>query len=140
MTASNSSHTEPSEKVIEHQHEHSDLKDPTAVEAASPPFEEEEPVVTFKTWIVVLVSVSSSRVVWVENNLTGQILSLGYGLSFWPIPVMANIGGSVAAEFGAPEKYIWFIPVWTPKPNDLSSAAATDRLFRPGRPPSLSAS
>lgn len=42
-----------------------------------------------------------------------QILSLGYGLSFWPIPVMANIGGAVATEFGSPNKSIWFIPAWT---------------------------
>ncbi|OAL40089.1 hypothetical protein AYO20_00507 [Fonsecaea nubica] len=57
--------------------------------------EEEEPVVTFKTWIVV------------------GILSCGYGLSFWPIPVMANIGGLIAGELDAPSEYIWFIPSWT---------------------------
>ncbi|EXJ56092.1 hypothetical protein A1O7_09023 [Cladophialophora yegresii CBS 114405] len=57
--------------------------------------EEEDPVVSFKTWVVV----------W--------ILSCGYGLSFWPIPVMANIGGLVAAELGEPEKAYWFIPAWT---------------------------
>ncbi|KIW40308.1 uncharacterized protein PV06_07515 [Exophiala oligosperma] len=57
--------------------------------------EEEDPHVSFKTWVVV----------W--------ILSCGYGLSFWPIPVMANIGGLVAAELDAPEKAYWFIPAWT---------------------------
>lgn len=36
---------------------------------------------------------------------------MGYGLYFWPIPVMANIGSLVGAEFKAPSKYIWFIPV-----------------------------
>ncbi|KAF9739444.1 hypothetical protein PMIN02_000178 [Paraphaeosphaeria minitans] len=57
--------------------------------------EEVEPVVTFKTWIVV------------------TILSCGYGLSFWPIPVMANIGGLIATSFDQPASYMWFIPAWT---------------------------
>ncbi|KAF2715467.1 MFS general substrate transporter [Pleomassaria siparia CBS 279.74] len=43
----------------------------------------------------------------------GAILSCGYGLSFWPIPVMANIGGLVAGSFGQPNSYVWFIPAWT---------------------------
>ncbi|OAG09948.1 MFS general substrate transporter [Paraphaeosphaeria sporulosa] len=57
--------------------------------------EEVEPVVTFKTWIVVM------------------ILSCGYGLSFWPIPVMANIGGLIATSFDQPTSYVWYIPAWT---------------------------
>ncbi|KAI9878049.1 MAG: peroxiredoxin prx5 [Pleopsidium flavum] len=57
--------------------------------------EELEPVVTPKTWIVVF------------------ILSMGYGLSFWPIPIMATIYSDVATSFGTPNKYIWFIPAWT---------------------------
>lgn len=36
---------------------------------------------------------------------------MGYGLSFWPIPVMASIGGLIGNEFGEPNKYVWFIPV-----------------------------
>lgn len=42
-----------------------------------------------------------------------QILSMGYGLSFWPIPIMATIYSEVATSFGTPTKYIWFIPAWT---------------------------
>ncbi|TKA81099.1 hypothetical protein B0A49_00394 [Cryomyces minteri] len=57
--------------------------------------EEEEPVVTPKTWFVVF------------------ILSMGYGLSFWPIPTFAAIGGQVATELGEASKVIWFIPAWT---------------------------
>lgn len=38
---------------------------------------------------------------------------MGYGLSFWPIPVLANIAVAVAAELGTPEDVIWFIPAWT---------------------------
>jgi hypothetical protein len=73
--------------------------------------EEDPGVVTLKTWIVVV------------------ILSIGYGLSFWPIPcnsggsftpaaltfivVFAAIQGQVAAEMGTPTKYIWWIPSWS---------------------------
>ncbi|KAL9079600.1 MAG: hypothetical protein Q9157_001537 [Trypethelium eluteriae] len=57
--------------------------------------EEFEPVVTLKTWIVCL------------------ILSLGYGLSFWAVPVMAAIGSQVSAELGDPSSYVWYIPAWT---------------------------
>ena len=42
-----------------------------------------------------------------------QILSMGYGLSFWPIPVMAAIGTQVATELGQPQKVGWIIPAWT---------------------------
>ncbi|KAK5032456.1 hypothetical protein LTR13_007279 [Exophiala sideris] len=59
------------------------------------PEEEEEPVVTLKTWVVVM------------------ILSCGYGLSFWPIPVMASIGSLVATELGEPTRAYWIIPAWT---------------------------
>jgi MFS family permease len=38
---------------------------------------------------------------------------MGYGLSFWPIPVFAAIQSQVAAEFGTPNRYIWFIPAWS---------------------------
>ncbi|RFU26282.1 hypothetical protein B7463_g10045, partial [Scytalidium lignicola] len=56
---------------------------------------EEEPIVSTKTWVVVL------------------ILSLGYGTSFWPIPVMAAVGSNIAAEFGNAGDAAWFIPAWT---------------------------
>ncbi|KAJ5775874.1 uncharacterized protein N7511_000885 [Penicillium nucicola] len=54
-----------------------------------------EPVVAFKTWIV------------------ASILSCGYGLSFWPVPVAAAIGTMVSADMGDPTGYIWFVPAWT---------------------------
>ncbi len=40
-------------------------------------------------------------------------LELGYGLSFWPIPVMAAIETGVATELGNPTEVGWFIPAWT---------------------------
>jgi len=66
----------------------------TDVETISPP-SEAEPVVTPKTWVVVF------------------ILSMGYGLSFWPIPVFAAIQSEVAASMSDPTGYIWFIPGWS---------------------------
>ncbi|KAK5128260.1 hypothetical protein LTR85_002927 [Meristemomyces frigidus] len=54
-----------------------------------------EPVVTTKTWVVCF------------------ILSIGYGLSFWCIPVAAAIGSELSADFGHPTGYVWYIPAWT---------------------------
>ncbi|KAJ5523217.1 peroxiredoxin prx5 [Penicillium frequentans] len=72
---------------------------PTAVSGPSSlPSDHEEvepPVVAFKTWIVAL------------------ILSCGYGLSFWPIPVVSAIGSSVSADLGDANGYVWFVPAWT---------------------------
>ncbi|KAL4796245.1 MFS general substrate transporter [Aspergillus venezuelensis] len=53
------------------------------------------PVVTLKTWIV------------------SCILSCGYGLSFWPVPVASAIGSFVSADMGDPTGYVWFVPAWT---------------------------
>jgi hypothetical protein len=71
--------------------------------------EEEEPVVTLKTWVVVFVRYLLGLQSLSLHFL--QILSMGYGLSFWPIPVIANIGGLLGREFNAPTEYVWFIPV-----------------------------
>ncbi|KAJ5199457.1 Major facilitator superfamily domain general substrate transporter [Penicillium cf. griseofulvum] len=57
--------------------------------------ESNEPVVTLKTWIV------------------SSILSCGYGLSFWPVPVVSAIGSMISADMGDPTGYIWFVPAWT---------------------------
>ncbi|KAK4870079.1 hypothetical protein LT330_005133 [Penicillium expansum] len=57
--------------------------------------ESTEPVVTLKTWIV------------------SSILSCGYGLSFWPIPVVSAIGTMISTDMGDPTGYIWFVPAWT---------------------------
>jgi hypothetical protein len=38
---------------------------------------------------------------------------MGYGLSFWPIPVMAAIETQIATSLGEPGKVGWFIPAWT---------------------------
>ncbi|KAH8651209.1 fungal trichothecene efflux pump [Xylariales sp. PMI_506] len=38
---------------------------------------------------------------------------MGYGLSFWPVPIFAAIQTNVAASFGTPNDYIWFIPSWS---------------------------
>ncbi|KAI7159816.1 hypothetical protein KC324_g13526, partial [Hortaea werneckii] len=54
-----------------------------------------EPTVTAKTWIVCV------------------ILSLGYGLSFWAVPVMSAIGASIAADLGSPSASTWFVSSWT---------------------------
>ncbi|PGH19675.1 hypothetical protein AJ80_03830 [Polytolypa hystricis UAMH7299] len=79
-------------EIVESDSKSSDIETPKEAEQ---PEEEEEPIVTFKTWIVV------------------AILSLGYGLSFWPIPAVAAIGSLMSAEFGEPTQYIWYIPAWT---------------------------
>lgn len=54
-----------------------------------------EPVVTPKTWLVVF------------------ILSMGYGLSFWPIPVLAAAQSEIATALGNTQDFIWFIPSWS---------------------------
>lgn len=41
----------------------------------------------------------------------GQILSCGYGLSFWPVPVLSAIGTMISAELGDASEYVWFVPV-----------------------------
>ncbi len=38
---------------------------------------------------------------------------MGYGLSFWPIPVMAAIESQIATSLGNPARAVWFIPAWT---------------------------
>ncbi|KAF2404824.1 MFS general substrate transporter [Trichodelitschia bisporula] len=53
-----------------------------------------EPVVTAKTWVVVF------------------ILSMGYGFSFVPVPVMAAVGPNIAADFGEPTSYVWYVSAW----------------------------
>lgn len=45
------------------------------------------------------------------NMHFNQILSCGYGLSFFPVPVMAAIGTLISADMGDPTGYIWFVPV-----------------------------
>lgn len=47
-------------------------------------------------------------------TLTKKILSCGYGLSFWPVPVMSAIGTMVSAELGQASDYVWFVPVFLP--------------------------
>ena len=38
---------------------------------------------------------------------------MGYGLSFWPIPVFAAIQTEVATSLGDSNDSIWFIPAWS---------------------------
>ncbi|KAH9823610.1 Major facilitator superfamily domain, general substrate transporter [Teratosphaeria destructans] len=57
--------------------------------------EDAEPVVTLKTWIVCF------------------ILSIGYGLSFWCVPVVSAIGSELSASWGEPSGYVWYVPAWT---------------------------
>ncbi|KAL5345545.1 hypothetical protein ACLOAV_009295 [Pseudogymnoascus australis] len=59
-----------------------------------PAEEEIEPHVSAKTWTV------------------AAILSMGYGLSFVPVPAMAAIGPQLSAEFGNPNDYVWFVSAW----------------------------
>ena len=56
--------------------------------------EEEPPKVSPKTWLVV------------------GILSMGYGLSFIPVPAMSAVGPQIAAEFGDASKNLWFVSSW----------------------------
>jgi hypothetical protein len=94
---------------------------------------DEAATVTPKTWIVVFVSGNCLQVYVMHPTDRfadpldgirvrfprgrGSVLSCvtltWYRLSFWPIPVMANIGTQVATEVHAPLKSIWFIPAWT---------------------------
>jgi hypothetical protein len=53
--------------------------------------EEEEPRVTLKTSVVVSVSQSQCPVAR-SSTKAFQILSLGYGISFIPVPAMAAVG------------------------------------------------
>ncbi|EME47819.1 hypothetical protein DOTSEDRAFT_167204 [Dothistroma septosporum NZE10] len=68
---------------------------------ATPPTKEShdlgrpEAIVTLKTWIVCV------------------ILSIGYGLSFWAVPVVSAIGSEVCADLGDPTAYSWYVPAWT---------------------------
>jgi hypothetical protein len=74
---------------------------------------DDEPVVTFKTWIVVAVCcfpLCEHRDSLAKNH---QILSTGYGLSFLSVPLMAAIGCSLATEFGDPLSSNWYIAAWT---------------------------
>ena len=59
MTSSKLSQDRISEKVLEHQPEHSEHQDPEPLGTRDEI--EEEPVVTFKTWIVVTVSAYVSK-------------------------------------------------------------------------------
>lgn len=86
------------------------------IENATPSTSEEEPAakVTPKTWVVVFVSWQSQSCAGPRvTNWNSKILGMGYGLSFWPIPVFAAIQSEVAAEMGEPSQYIWFIPAWS---------------------------
>jgi hypothetical protein len=73
---------------------------------------EVEPVVTPKTWIVVFVS---QKILCLSYKADGryQIMAMGYGLCFWPVPVFAAIGSQVAASKGDAAKASWFVPSWT---------------------------
>ncbi|KAI1621285.1 fungal trichothecene efflux pump-domain-containing protein [Exophiala viscosa] len=82
---------DPSAETARHEAHYKDEE----TQISGDPEEDEEPVVTLKTWVVVM------------------ILSCGYGLSFWPIPVMASIGSLVATELGEPSRAYWIIPAWT---------------------------
>ncbi|KAJ5709230.1 hypothetical protein N7493_010564 [Penicillium malachiteum] len=68
---------------------------PVAASAPNSVDESEPAVVTLKTWVVAL------------------ILSCGYDLSFWPVPVVSAIGSSLSADMGDTGGYIWFVPTWT---------------------------
>ncbi len=63
-----------------------------------------------------------------------EILATGYGLSFWPIPVMASIGGFIGNEFGELDKYVWFIPVRSLS-DTFSVKIVTDNFDRLGQSP-----
>lgn len=41
------------------------------------------------------------------------ILSSTFGLSFWPVPTTAALGGALATQFDAPLSYVWYVPAYT---------------------------
>lgn len=62
--------------------------------------EDAEPIVTLKTWLVVIVSVLSSA--QREQPLKRfQVLSASYGISFWPVPFFSQIQTQMSASFGS---------------------------------------
>jgi hypothetical protein len=70
------------------------------------------PTVNPKTWAVVFVSgnlksVASSGVANLSADSFDELRTF-----FRPIPVFAAIQSELAASFGTPNQYIWFIPSW----------------------------
>ncbi|KAJ5360074.1 Major facilitator superfamily domain general substrate transporter [Penicillium concentricum] len=76
-----------------------------------------EPVVTLETWIV------------------SSTLSCGYGLYFWPVPVVSTIDTMISADMGDPTGYIWLVPVRKECSKDLmvvaSQGAAAMKSYSP---------
>lgn len=59
------------------------------------PENDEQYVVTLKTWIVV------------------GILALSYGISFWIVPALSAAQAVVATQLGTPSDAAWFVPIYT---------------------------
>jgi MFS family permease len=59
------------------------------------PANDDEYVVTFKTWVVV------------------SILALSYGISFWIVPSLSSVGASVGAQLGDATQAAWYISTYT---------------------------
>jgi hypothetical protein len=73
----------------------SEEKGEVARSANAYPMEDEDYVVTFKTWIVV------------------TILASAYGVSFWIVPAIAPVGTQVATKLGNPAAAGWFTSLYT---------------------------
>ena len=91
MSAASVTEKDPDTFLVE------DVKSPVErnVENGKEEEDAEEGKVLPKTWVVIF------------------ILSMGYGLSFWPVPILAAIGGGVSASLGDPNGYVWYIPSWS---------------------------
>ncbi|KAL2014360.1 hypothetical protein VTN00DRAFT_1885 [Thermoascus crustaceus] len=75
------------------------------------------------------VSEDAEAVVTLKAWLVSCILSCGYGLSFWPIPVMAAIGSVVSTDLDEPNKYVWFVPLCTVGHIIVASAKNSDQII-----------
>ena len=72
------------------------------------PIESVEPVtdhVTAKTWLVIIVCISSRTRILRLTEI--QILSSTFGLSFWPVPTTGAMQAGLGAKFGDPTSTFW---------------------------------
>ena len=74
-------------------HHHEDIESPSP--SRNPSGDGVEPGVTVKTWIVIFC------------------MMIGFGFTFFPVPLLAAVQNQIAAELGDPLSVYWFIPAWS---------------------------
>lgn len=103
QTDSQHEHKEPSEGST------SDAEKHAGRDIYPVPTEDQEYVVTKKTWLVVMVghlSLVLNDSEWLTCNKT---LAFSYGVSFWPVPFFSTIQTQIVTEFGTSPLYgTWY--------------------------------